>query len=63
LRCKAFLTINLLLLFQDCLPEDLLIPETRPEAGVDHVDVMAFLQLKRAKSLSKDDDGAGPVAP
>ncbi len=44
------------------MPEDLNIPETRPEAGVDHVDVMGFLGLKRAKPLSsnEDDDAIAP---
>ena len=37
---------------QDCdFPEDLKAPETRPEAGIDHVDVMDMLGLKRAKSV------------
>ena len=33
---------------------DLDVPEARPEAGVDHVDVMDFLGLKKAESLSKE---------
>jgi hypothetical protein len=33
------------------MPEDLKLPETRPEAGVDHVDVMAALGLKRAAPI------------
>ena len=37
------------------MPEGLSSPEARPEAGVDHVDVMDFLGLKRAKSLDKKD--------
>lgn len=32
---------------------DLDVPEARPEAGVDNVDVMDFLGLKKAESLSK----------
>ena len=32
---------------------DLDVPEARPEAGVDHVDVMDFLGLKKAESLTK----------
>jgi hypothetical protein len=44
------------------MPEDLTIPEIRPEA--DHTDVMSFLGLKRAKPLSKkkddDDDAVAP---
>jgi hypothetical protein len=46
------------------MPEDLNVPETRPEYGMDHVDVMAYLGLKRAKSLSKkEEDKDDPVAP
>ena len=50
------LEIFFLLLFsepqQDCdMPEDLKAPETRPEAGIDHVDVMDMLGLKRAKPV------------
>jgi hypothetical protein len=37
------------------MPSDLSVPETRPEAGVDHVDVMGMLGLKRAKSLGNKD--------
>jgi hypothetical protein len=61
LLCNQIITHNrsLLLLLppvQDCdMPSDLNVPETRPEAGVDHVDVMGMLGLKRAKSLKKDD--------
>jgi len=36
-------------------------PEGRPEAGVDQVDVMAFLKLKKAESLSKK--GESDLAP
>jgi hypothetical protein len=40
---------------QDCdMPEDLTLPETRPEAGVDHVDVMEFLGLHRAEGINND---------
>jgi len=35
------------------MPAGLSSPETRPEAGVDQVDVVDFLGLKRAESLSK----------
>jgi hypothetical protein len=63
LRCKAFLTIHVLLLSQDCMPEDLNIPENRPEYGMDHVDVMAYLGLKRAIPLSKKEDDDDAVAP
>jgi len=42
------------------MPEALKVPENRPEASLDDVDVMGFLGLKRAKDLghpkSKDDD-------
>lgn len=42
------------------MPEDLQLPGNRQEAGDDDIDVMNFLNLKRAKSVSKevDDDGA-----
>lgn len=33
------------------MPEDLKTPDSRPEAGIDHVDVMNMLGLKRAKSV------------
>lgn len=39
------------------MPNDLKVPETRPEAGVDHVDVMDLLGLKRAEPLQKPKDG------
>ena len=34
------------------MPEVLNLPETRPEAGVEHADVMGFLGLKRAPTIS-----------
>jgi hypothetical protein len=34
------------------MPADLKVPETRPEAGIDHVDVMAVLGLKRAAPIN-----------
>jgi len=38
---------------QDCdMPEGLQTPSERPEGGVDDVDVMGMLGLKRADSLS-----------
>ena len=33
------------------MPEDLKVPGSRPEAGVDAVDVMKALGLKRAKGV------------
>lgn len=44
------------------MPEDLNVPENRPEAGVEDVDVMNFLGLKRADDINnkKSDD---PLAP
>ena len=33
---------------------DLDVPDARPEAGVDKVDVMDFLGLKKAESLAKE---------
>uniref|UniRef100_A0A6S9HVP7 Uncharacterized protein n=1 Tax=Ditylum brightwellii TaxID=49249 RepID=A0A6S9HVP7_9STRA len=39
---------------EDCdMPEDLNLPGTHTDAGIDHVDVMGFLNLKRAKPLEK----------
>ena len=51
--------------FQDCDMGDLDVPDARPEAGVDHVDVMGFLGLKKAESLSKKskDEEGKDVAP
>lgn len=53
---------------EDCdMPADLTVPETRPEAGVDHVDVMDFLGLKRSKSVGRttksDKKGNNDLAP
>ena len=46
-------------MYQDCdIPEGLKAPETRTEAGVDQVDVVDFLGLKRAESLSAPKDDA-----
>jgi len=46
------------------MPEGLSSPDARPEAGVDHVDVMGFLGLKRAEKLSaKKKDGDDEVTP
>eukprot|EP00527_Entomoneis_sp_CCMP2396_P000281 CAMPEP_0198141484 /NCGR_PEP_ID=MMETSP1443-20131203/4489_1 /TAXON_ID=186043 /ORGANISM="Entomoneis sp., Strain CCMP2396" /LENGTH=126 /DNA_ID=CAMNT_0043804249 /DNA_START=58 /DNA_END=438 /DNA_ORIENTATION=- len=37
---------------EDCdMPDDLSVPDMRPEAGVEQVDVMGFLGLKRAKPM------------
>ena len=33
------------------MPDDLKVPETRPEAGIDRVDVMSLLGVKRAQSI------------
>jgi hypothetical protein len=38
-------------------------PGMRPEAGVDNVDVMDFLGLKKAAPVTKKEDGEGGVAP
>jgi len=48
-------------LIQDCdMPEELKLPGTHQDAGIDHVNVKEFLHLKRAapvsKSSSKSDD-------
>jgi hypothetical protein len=50
---------------QDCdMPEDLTLPGTRQESGFDEVDVLGFLNLKRAESLGKKSDkDEGNVAP
>jgi hypothetical protein len=43
---------------QDCdMPTELSSPDARPEAGVDHVDVMKFLGLKRAEAINVRRDG------
>lgn len=48
------------------MPFEMTVPENRPEAGVDNVDVMNVLGLKRAAPVSKgkkdnsDDDGVAP---
>ena len=42
------------------------VPGSRPEAGIDQVDVMDFLGLKKADSLSAKkpvDDKKGDVSP
>lgn len=39
------------------MPEKLQTPAERPEGGVDDVDVMGFLGLKRAESINKDSSG------
>jgi hypothetical protein len=43
------------------MPEELKVPEARPEAGIDHVDVMSLLGLKRASGLSAPKDD--PLSP
>lgn len=54
---KVVLFFSPMPLYQDCdMPEGLKAPETRLEAGVDQVDVMNFLGLKRAESLSVSSD-------
>jgi hypothetical protein len=48
------------------MPAELSAPDARPEAGVDHIDVMKFLGLKRAESLSPKkaaDDGSSDISP
>jgi hypothetical protein len=46
------------------MPDSLQTPETRPEGGVDDVDVMQFLGIKRPESLkaeaSLDESDAKP---
>jgi hypothetical protein len=42
---------------QDCdMPQNLQTPETRPEGGVDEVDVMNFLGINRPESLKAHHD-------
>ncbi|CAB9517858.1 expressed unknown protein [Seminavis robusta] len=41
---------------EDCDMGDLDVPEMRPEAGVDNVDVMGFLGLKKAEPVQKSDE-------
>jgi hypothetical protein len=41
------------------MPPGLSAPDARPEAGVDHVDVMDLLGLKRAKPIGKDTTKSG----
>jgi hypothetical protein len=41
------------------MPDDLTAPETRPEAGIDHVDVMDMLGLKRAKPIDSKTSNTG----
>jgi hypothetical protein len=47
------------------MPVELSSPGARPEAGVDHVDVVKFLGLKRAESLSakKTGDDSSGISP
>lgn len=45
------------------MPTDLQMPETRPEGGVDNVDVMEFLGIKRPESLKAHHDSDDTVAP
>lgn len=42
---------------------DLDIPDIRQEGGVDHMDVMGFLGLKKAENLSAKNDSEGQAAP
>uniref|UniRef100_A0A7S2MC95 Uncharacterized protein n=1 Tax=Helicotheca tamesis TaxID=374047 RepID=A0A7S2MC95_9STRA len=42
---------------EDCdMPEDLKLPGAHDDAGIDHVDVMGFLNLKRAKPIGKESE-------
>jgi hypothetical protein len=36
------------------------VPDARPDSGVDNVDVMDFLGLKKAESLKKEKDDISP---
>lgn len=49
---------------QDCdMPVALSAPETRDEAGVENVDVMEFLGLKRAQAINKKSNDKENLAP
>mmetsp|Transcript_16495 Transcript_16495/g.33802 ORF Transcript_16495/g.33802 Transcript_16495/m.33802 type:complete len:143 (-) Transcript_16495:81-509(-) len=49
---------------EDCDMEDLKIPSAHNDPGIDQVDVMSFLQLKRAAPLKKKNNGdSSAVAP
>ena len=60
--CNSILFFIIPLIFihfklqEDCIPEDLKAPGTRDEAGIDHVDVMNFLDLKRAKPIHAEQE-------
>jgi hypothetical protein len=43
----------------DCLPEDLNLPQTHADAGIDHVEVMDFLNLKRATPIHAEQSSTG----
>lgn len=45
------------------MPEKLQTPSERPDGGVDDVDVMGFLGLKRAESLKKKDESSSDDRP
>lgn len=64
LACWSFSHCLVLLFFaQDCdMPENLKVPGNRQEGGVEDVDVMDFLNLKRAPSVKKAGSEGG-VAP
>jgi hypothetical protein len=42
------------------MPDSLKTPETRPEGGVDDVDVMQFLGIKRPESLKASHEESEP---
>eukprot|EP00560_Eucampia_antarctica_P008208 CAMPEP_0197826154 /NCGR_PEP_ID=MMETSP1437-20131217/3146_1 /TAXON_ID=49252 ORGANISM="Eucampia antarctica, Strain CCMP1452" /NCGR_SAMPLE_ID=MMETSP1437 /ASSEMBLY_ACC=CAM_ASM_001096 /LENGTH=128 /DNA_ID=CAMNT_0043426465 /DNA_START=56 /DNA_END=442 /DNA_ORIENTATION=- len=46
---------------EDCdMHDDLKLPNTHTDAGIDHVDVMSFLNLKRAIPLQSSDREKNP---
>jgi hypothetical protein len=49
---------------QDCdMPDDLTAPGNRHEEGADEVDVMTFLNLKRAGGVNTKSAAKGKAAP
>jgi hypothetical protein len=46
----------LILPLQDCdFPEDIRVPEIRPESHPEEINVMEFLKIKRAKSVVREE--------
>ena len=45
------------------MPDKFKVPEARQEKGVDSVDVMSFLNVKRAEPLTKKTSGENGMSP